>query len=171
MKKIKIGRISGAQGLHGEIKLFHDSGEEDAVRRLTSLFLRTGDTETAYRIEWLRIQKRTPVFKLEGIDDRNAAEALIGSNVYALEEESRPDGQDAWLVSDLIGLDVRFGGYEESGEAVGKIEGIIDNPAHDILEIGIGGDIRLLPFVDVFVTEIRPDKGYIQIIPPKGWRD
>ena len=171
MKKIKIGRISGAQGLRGEVKLFHDSGDEDAVRNLTSLFLGTGDSEAAYRIEWLRIQKRTPVFKLEGIDDRNAAEALIDSAVYALEDESRPAGDGAWLVSDLVGLEVRLGGGEGDGTAAGRVKGVIDNPAHDILEIEINGVIRLLPFVDVFVPEVRPESGYIQIFPPNGWLD
>jgi len=171
MKKIMIGRISGAQGLRGEVKLFHDSGDEGAIARLTSLFLRRDGEETAFRIEWRRMQKRTPVFKLEGVDDRDAAEALVGCAVYTLEDESRPEGEGAWFVTDLVGLEARIAGEDGDGQAAGRITGIIDNPAHDILKIDIGGDIRLLPFVDVFVTEVRPEDGYIMIIPPKGWPD
>ena len=181
MKKIRIGRISGAQGLRGEVRLFHDSGDEGAIGRLTSLFLRSGGAETAFRIEWHRMQKRTPVFKLEGVDDRDAAEALVGSAVYTLEEESRPAGEGAWLESDLIGLEARIGAESNDGaesEAVaaagrikGTVKGIIDNPAHDILQIEIDGVVRLLPFVDIFVTEVKPESGYIRIFPPSGWLD
>ena len=171
MKKIKIGRISGAQGLHGEVKLFHDSGDEDAIKRLSTLFLSSGGEETAFRIEWYRMHKRTPVFKLEGVDDRNAAEALIDSAVYTLEEESRPVMEGAWLESDLVGLEARIGSEDDGGLAVGRIKGIINNPAHDILEIEIDGVVRLLPFIDVFIPDARPEDGYIQIFPPAGWLD
>ena len=171
MKKINIGRISGAQGLHGEVKLFHDSGDEDAIRRLSTLFLRNRETEEAFRIEWHRMHKRTPVFKLEGIDDRNAAESLIGRAVYTLENESRPDEDGAWLESDLVGLEVRIGSENGDGAAIGRIKGVIDNPAHDILEIEMDTGIRLLPFVDIFVDDVRPENGYIRIFPPPGWLD
>ena len=169
MKKIRIGRISGAQGLRGEVKLFHDSGDENALKRLTSLFLRRGEEETPFRIEWYRMQKRTPVFKLEGVDGRDAAEALVGCAAYSLEEESRPIGDGAWFVDDIVGLEARIADGDGGCAAVGKVMGMIDNPAHDILEIGVGGAVRLLPFVDAFVPEVRPDAGYILVTPPKGW--
>ena len=86
----------------------HDSGDEEALRRLTFLFVDMGGSDKALRIEKLRMQKRTPILKLSGVDDRNAAEALIGRDVYADKDESRPCEEDAWLVSDLVGLEVRF---------------------------------------------------------------
>ena len=171
MKKIKIGSVSGAQGLRGEVKLFHDSGDEGALDRLTALFLRGEGEETAFRVEWHRMRKRTPIFKLEGIDSRDAAEALVGREAYTLEEESRPDAEGAWFVTDLVGLEARAYGEGGGLAAAGKVTGVIDNPAHDILKIDIGGDIRLLPFVDVFVPEARPEDGYIVISPPNGWLD
>ena len=168
MKKIKIGRISGAQGLRGEVRLYHDSGDEEAIRRLTSLFLRKEDDETEARIEELRMHKRTPILKLEGVEGRDAAEALAGFDVYALDSEARPDEDGVWLVSDLVGLEVRAAAGP--GEiSVGTIKSIIDNPAHDILEIDNGDYVRLLPLVDVFVKEVLPEAGYIIIIPPEGW--
>lgn len=163
MEKIKIGRVSGAQGLRGEIKIYHDSGDEAAIRRITSLFL----FDESYTIENLRMHKRTPIIKLEGIEDRGAAEALIGAEVYALLGESRPTGEGEWLVSELVGLEVRFLVGEERGE----VAGIISNPAHDILEIKTSSGTRLLPLIDIFVLEIDPESGYILVSPPSGWSD
>jgi len=169
MEKIKIGTITAAQGLRGEARLFHDSGDEEALGRLTTLFLRKGADETAYPIEWMRMHKRTPIIKLKGIEDRDSAEALIGSEARALLCESRPDEEDAWLVSELVGLEVFC---DETGSApLGRISALIDNPAHDILEIKTEGGVRLLPLVDVFVSEVDTVRGRIIIAPPVGWLD
>jgi len=169
MEKIKIGTITAAQGLRGETRLFHDSGDEGALKRLTTLFLRKGADETAYPIEWMRMSKRTPIIKLEGIEDRDSAEALIGSEVRVLLSESQPDEEDVWLVTELVGLEVFTG--EEGSAALGRVSALIDNPAHDILEITTEGGVRLLPLVDVFVPEVDTAKGRIVIAPPAGWFD
>ena len=175
------------QGLRGEVKLMHDSGDEEALRRLTSLFLSLEGGEKEFRIESLRMQRRTPIMKLSGLEDRNAAEKLIGCDVYADMEESRPKEEGVWLVSDLIGLEIRFAPDENAGAApealdtspgtpgVGagrcSVKSVIDNPAHDVLEIETGKGIRLLPLVDVFIREIDTQSGFITIIPPNGWLD
>jgi len=166
-EKIRIGKISGAQGLRGELRLYHDSGDEEALRRLTLLLLRIGASEAAYGIEGLRFQKRVPVIKLCGVEDRSAAEALCGAEVYALLSEARPKDEDSWLVSDLEGLGVFLDGA--AGGPLGRVRSVIDNPAHDILEIETAGGILLLPFVDVFIRKVDIEGGGIYIDPPEGW--
>ena len=200
MKKIKIGRITGAQGLRGEVKMHHDSGEEEALGRLTSLFLGSepgaGHGTVEYIIEKLRMQKRTPVFKLKGIEDRSSAEALVGLDVFADEDEARPEGEDAWFASELVGMKVRIvsspeapdddgdaarGDEEtaiassESDDAIQstceeyRVKSVIKNPAHDILEVETPQGVKMLPFVDAFIREVDTKTGCITIIPPEGW--
>ncbi|MDR3363832.1 MAG: ribosome maturation factor RimM [Clostridiales Family XIII bacterium] len=166
MNKIKIGRIAGAQGLRGEVKLYHDSSDDEAIGRLTTLFLLHDGTETAFRIAGLRMQRRTPILKLEGIDDRSAAEGFVGDEVCADLDEARPTEADAWLVSELVGLAVFT---EDGGEARGSVSSIIANPAHDIIEIETEKGKALLPFIDAFVSSVNPEAGRILITPPKGW--
>ena len=162
MKQIKIGRIVGAAGLRGEVKLYHESGDTGSISRATSLFLcdeNAGAGPDSYDIVSLRIQGRTPIIRLAGIVDRNAAEALIGKEVYVDEETIRPTEDDSYLVSDLIGLDVL---HADTHEEIGRVSGIIDNPAHDILEVlQPGGGIFLIPMADVFIKEINLPKGHI----------
>jgi len=166
VETIKIGRITGAQGLRGEVKIYHDSGDDEALGRLTSLFLYQNGGYTRLGIEGFRMNKRTPVFKLEGVNDRTSAEKLIGADVYSDPEESRPAEEGSWLVSDLIGMDVRFPDY---GNSVMKIVNIISNPAHDILEIETEKGVKMLPFVDVFVKEVDVKAGIVTVAPPAGW--
>ena len=149
------------------MRLFHDSGDVEALQRLSSLFLRVGSDETEYGIEWLRMQKLMPVFKLLGIDDREAAEALVGAVVFTLLSESRPIEEGTWLVSELVGLDVFLA--EGDGAVFGRIKSVIANPANDILEIETDKGARLLPFVDTFVPKVDTKGGGIFIIPPEGW--
>ena len=174
--KIKIGKVTAAQGLHGELRLFHNSGDEEALRRLTVLFLEEDGAPIA--IEKLRMLKRTPIVKLAGIETRETAEALIGTEIFADKEEARPKEEGAYFVSDLVGLQVRVwqgldaeGGipYETENDVIGEIFGIIDNPAHDVLEIKTEQGPRLLPFVDVFIREINIAEGFILTTPPDGW--
>ena len=164
---ILIGKITAAQGLHGEVRLFHDSGDDEALGRLSSLFLKNGEACTEYRIDWLRMHKRTPIIKLIGVDDRASAEALIEAKVYALLSESRPDEEGAWLASDLIGL--RVLPDMEGGAELGRVKSVINNPAHDILEIETEDGAKMLPLVDVFVSEVDIEDGIIKINPPEGW--
>jgi len=115
------------------------------------------------------MQKRTPVLKLSGIEVRGEAEALRGAEVLAFLSESRPDEEDAWLVSDLVGLDVFHA--EGEGGALGRIKSVIANPANDILEIETDKGVGLLPFVDTFVPRVDTTGRSIYIIPPEGWLD
>ena len=46
-----------------------------------------------------------PIIRLEGIDDRNAAEALRGKTVTTGNGE-RETGNDEWLVDDLVGCTI-----------------------------------------------------------------
>ena len=177
-EKIKIGKITGAQGLRGEVRIYHDSADEEALKRLTFLFLGTGDTGgeyDAFLIEGMRMHRMTPILKLKGVDDRDAAEALVGSVVYADLGESRPKEEGAWLVSDIVGLEVRLAAGAETmtgagEEAPWRLKNVIAGPRHDILEIETEKGIRLLPFVDVFVLEIDLEKGIIVVAPPTGWQ-
>jgi len=181
-EKIKIGKITGAQGLRGEVRIYHDSADEEALKRLTSLFLGTGDAGGefgAFPIEGLRMHKMTPILKLAGVDDRDAAEALVGSIVYADLCESRPSEEGAWLVSDLVGFEVRLAPAapadaappaDTADAAPWRLKNIIPGPGHDILEIETEKGVRMLPFVDVFVREIDMEEGKIVVAPPAGWQ-
>ena len=147
--------------------MFHDSGDDEALGRLSSLFLKNGEACTEYRIDWMRMQKRTPIIKLIGVDDRASAEALVEAKVYARIIESRPDEEGAWLASDLTGLSVLPDMAD--GAELGRVKSVISNPAHDILEIETEDGVKMLPLVDAFVTEVDIADGIIKITPPEGW--
>ena len=166
MSKINIGRISGASGIKGEVKLYHYSGNSERLQVLTSLYLVFEGNETEYFIENFRIQKRTPIIKFENVSDRNTAESLVGADVFAEKELLRPTGEDEYFVDDLIGLDVI-----ENGIKIGKVKSVIDNPAHGIVEIETQNAPILLPLIDKFIKNINIESSEITVELPDGLVD
>jgi 16S rRNA processing protein RimM len=163
-EKIHIGKISGASGLKGEIKLFHYSGESERIAGIGELFLQLNADMRRVEVESLRIQGRTPILKFVGIDDRNAAESLIGAEVFAASESLAPLEDGQFYVTELVGLSVE----DERMGYLGDVAEVIDNPAHDILRISGANGEWLLPMIDVFILNIDTEHRRISVRVPEG---
>lgn len=91
----------------------------------------------------------------EGLDDRNAAEALKGATVFVSRSAfPTPDeGEYYWV--DLIGLDV----VNREGEALGKVVDLLDTGPTSVLrcvhEAAPGEPVeRLIPFVSAYIVSV-----------------
>jgi 16S rRNA processing protein RimM len=91
----------------------------------------------------------------EGVDDRDAADALRGVVLRAAPLEE--DG--ALWVHELIGSTV----VDPSGAALGMVEGVLANPASDLLVLD--GD-RLVPLT--FVVDTDSARRVVVVDPPEG---
>ena len=78
---LRVCRIGRAQGLKGEVtvRIFTDEPEERFAPG-AELFNRDGSV--TYTVERARTFKNRWYLKLEGVDDRNAAEELNGTVLY-----------------------------------------------------------------------------------------
>jgi 16S rRNA processing protein RimM len=108
-----------------------------------------------------RQQQQRWLVRFEGVDDRTAAEKLTNTTLLA---EPLPvdaaDDDDALWVHDLIGSRV----IDVQGVDRGMCIAVIDNPAHDILELDTGA---LIPVTFVSLCE----GGITTIDPPEGLFD
>jgi 16S rRNA processing protein RimM len=105
-----------------------------------------------------RLHQKHWLVHFEGVDDRNAAEALRGRIVTGDPLGDLPEGE-MW-VHELIGAEV----HEVSGEVIGRVVAVEDNPAHEILVLD---NNKLVPIV--FVTE--QNDGVIVVDLPEGLLD
>lgn len=69
--------------------------------------------------------------RLEGVDDRNAAEALRGSLILVAAEALEPLGEDEFYWHELIGCSV----WTEQGEALGTVRELWNTGSHDVLVV------------------------------------
>ena len=164
MEKIKIGKIVNTVGLKGEVKVYNYSDSIEIYETIESIYVE--DRLTV--IENVRAQKNMVILKLEGADDRNAAEALRGKELYITEDDlpELPEGQ--YYVRDLIGLSVT----EEDGNLLGHVTDVLQNTAQDIFEVeSENGKKLLIPKVDQFVLDIDAEKREITVRLIEGMLD
>lgn len=146
---LEVGRLGRAHGVRGDlvVNLSTDRLERVAV----GARLLIGD-------EWRtvsssRMQGSKRVIHFEGVDDRDAAEALAGRPIRA---EPIDDPTALW-VHELVGSTV----VDREGIDRGRCVSVIANPASDLLELDNGA---LVP--SVFIVE--SGAGRIVIDPPAG---
>lgn len=154
-KYVRVGRIVGAHGLKGQVKveILTDFPERlDAGSRL-----RLKDDWVT--VKAAQIHKNRLLLKLEGVNNIEAAQALQWEYLDAL-VEARPElEEDEFLTSDLLGMAV----VTVEGESLGAVEEVMRLPAQDVLRIG---EI-MIPAVKEFVKgiDVKGRVITVQLIP------
>lgn len=164
MEKILVGKIVNVVGLRGDVKVYNYSDSIQIYEETPEIYV----DDKLTKIEKARLQKNMVVLKLGGIDDRDAAERLRGSELYVTDADlpELPEGQ--FYVRDLIGMTVK----EENGTVLGKVTDVIQNTAQDILEVELENKKKaLIPKVEQFVLDIDGDSRVITVRLIEGMLD
>lgn len=89
-----------------------------------------------------RLQGKLVLASLDGIETRDQAAELIGSEIYIRPEQIPELEQGDYYWSDLIGMQVE----SVSAEAFGQVEDMLETGANDVMVVK-GDRERLIPFV------------------------
>lgn len=172
-EKLVIGRVGSAAGLRGEFRVNLYAAESANLKEGKNLLFRHSAEKSEGEFEAVcknvRYQKDKPVIKVEGVEDRNAAEALRGMEVYIDETEldELPEGEH--YVRNLIGCTVRD---IASGTDVGLLTDVIQNTAQSVLEVKTAdGKEVLIPAVDAFMRNIDEEGRLIEVELIPGFLD
>ncbi len=160
MSLVRIGKVVRALGLKGHLGV---AGSEGALAELERITLRRAGQEPALRrILEARPQGRLWAIQIEGVPDRAAAEALVGSEVLALREELGDAGEGLHYWADLEGLPV----VTVAGEPVGTVTGLLETGGVDVLVVSGARGERLVPLAPY--VEVDRAAGRIVVDPPEG---
>jgi 16S rRNA processing protein RimM len=166
MRWIEIGQIIKSHGLAGRVKAL---SYLESNRLLPSLKeARIGpdrDSAKRYPIENVRPEGRTHFsLTIEGIEDRNAADALRGLSIFLPYDslETLPEGEYYW--EDLIGLSV----VTEDGKPLGQIESIFPTGSNDVYVCKEGGREILLPAIAEVILSVDIQAGTVVVRLLKG---
>jgi 16S rRNA processing protein RimM len=146
---LEVGRIVKAHGVRGEVVVDLVTDRVERVAPGTVLQSPRG----ALLVVASRPHQHRYLVLFEGVPDRTAAEALAGT---VLSAEPLDEPETLW-VHDLVGTRV----VEVGGTDRGVVVAVVDNPAHELLELDSGA---LVPVV--FVTSC--EGGVTTIDPPPG---
>jgi len=146
-----MGFVRGAFGIKGWVKLHADTEYADSLFDYPVWWLgRLGDWKP-YTFENGAVQPKALAAKLEGVESRDAAEALRGMQVAVPRSELPEAGDDEYYWADLIGLSV----VNKDGVTLGKISSLMETGANDVLVVDGEHGRKLIPFVDQFVLEVK----------------
>ncbi|MCA3555654.1 ribosome maturation factor RimM [Aestuariivirga sp.] len=162
-KMVLVGAITAAHGIRGEVKLRSFTADPAAIASYSPL-----ETAAGGKIEIAKLRTRKDGFiaSLKGVTDRNAAEALRGTELF-VPRGCLPEPGDGVYVHDLTGLPVHLA----DGSLLGEIAGVADYGAGDLIDVKIEGrkDTVLIPFAPQYVLEAAEDRIVVDL--PKGYLD
>ena len=169
---LTVGRVVGAQGLKGELKINPSSDFPERFTQPGPRWLQASKGGSPQKMELVR-GRQLPgrslfVVRLEGINDRAAAETLVGQD-FLVHADDRPTLQEGeFHLLDLVGLEVRL---DAEGTSLGTVKDLI-SAGNDLLEIERpNGRTLLVPFVEAIVPEVHLDEGWLLMTPPPGLLD
>jgi 16S rRNA processing protein RimM len=137
-----LGRVSGLLGVKGWIKVHSYTDPRENVVQFESWILRRDAVERRVELEAGRRQGQVVVAKLKGVDDRDAARALIGAEIAVERAELAPCAPGEYYWTDLEGLAVST----LQDEPLGHVEYLFETGEHDVMVVA-GDRERLIPFV------------------------
>lgn len=169
---VHIGKVHSAQGIKGDLFIYIFAEEAAWADQWTQLFVAPAGVDQPEKT--LEIKKLRPhqkqkkigfVLKLDEIDDRNKADALVGHSVFVPEEFLvSKEGENIYL-REVLGFRV----HDTQRGDVGVVTGFSGHSMQDILVIkNDSGESFEVPFVEPILIEIKRGEQKIVMDIPQG---
>lgn len=166
--RVCVAAVAGAHGVRGLVRLkaFTEVPEDCAAYGPLS----NADGSRVFKVELLGRHKALLLARIEGIGDRDQAEALRGTRLY-VDRAALPEPEDAdeFYHADLIGLAAEL----RDGTVIGRVRAVYDFGAGDTLELAGTADGKplLVPFTLAVVPVVDLAGGRLVVDPPPGLLD
>lgn len=152
-RRILLGRVIGAFGVRGEIKLQSFTDPMGMVLKYQPWQLVHEGVEREIGAVRGRETAKGMVVTLPGIDDRDAAQALAGAEIWVPRHRLPKTKPGEYYWADLEGLSV----VNREGVVLGSVAYLFNTGANDVMAVE-GGRERLIPFVpEQFIIDVDID--------------
>jgi 16S rRNA processing protein RimM len=127
------------------------------------VYLETNDKKEPYHVKKMREFKGYDTILIEGFENIDRAEKLVGKTIWA-EDVDVPLDEDVFHVRNVIGMRII-----QSGEDKGVVRDVITYPQGDYLDVRRpDGTHAKIPFSDVFVLDVDESNGTIEVTDMEG---
>lgn len=165
-QRVCVGQITAAHGVRGLVKLKSFTEDPAAIGGYDPLT--DGSGRRIFRLRLMSAAKDHWLARIEGVDGRDAAEALAGTRLYVERSRLPETGEDEFYHADLLGLPA----FLPDGVPFGEVVALHDFGAGDVVELRMeGGGTVMMPFTREAVPVVDPRGGRIVVDPPAGLLD
>ncbi|HEU0129682.1 MAG TPA: ribosome maturation factor RimM [Mycobacteriales bacterium] len=163
-----VGRIGHAHGIKGEVSVEVRTDDPDRRYAAGSVLATDPPERGPLTVVGTRAHHGRLLVRFDGINDRNAAEALRGTLLVVDSASVGETEPDEWWDHDLVGLRA----VTKGGVDLGAVADVVHVPGPPLLSI-VDGDGRevLVPFVAAIVPEVDVPGGRLVVDPPPGLLD
>jgi 16S rRNA processing protein RimM len=166
---LPVGKIVGAHGVKGNLKIYSYAESVSVFKPGSSILVsRAGKIEKNYTIKWVKPHGKSILLSFKGIENRNAAEALIGSELF-IDRTALPELEEGvyyWV--DIIGLSV----FTADNRYIGRVESIMATGSNDVFVVKDpkkeNQNETLIPAIESVVLEIDFEHKRIRVNLPEG---
>ena len=154
--KVCIGAIVGVHGIKGEVKVKSFTEDERNIVKYGAV--ENEDGSRCFKLKIAGHSKDLLRVKIEGVEDRNTAETLVGTGVYVKRGLLPELKGEEYYHADLIGLEVR----SAEGNVLGSVNALYNFGAGDLIELKLAdGALEMLPFNRQYVPAVNIKDGFI----------
>lgn len=163
---VAVAEIARPHGVLGELrlKLYNPDSDLLARRPRVKLRLPSGEARDG-AITAAREANKALLVRIAGVDDRDAAEALRGTEILVPRDAFPPLAEGEFYACDLEGARALM----RSGEELGRVTGVASYPTCDVLLIDREGKKRIeVPLLDAYVGAVDAKGGTVEIVTIEG---
>jgi len=154
--RILVGEIGRPHGVRGLVKLRSFTADPAAIADYAPLTDASGAKRFALTV------LAEGLVRIEGVADRDAAQRLTGTKLYAARDKLPPPEADEFYLADLIGM----ASVTEAGASLGEVRAVEDHGAGCFLVLA-GPPERLVPFTRAAVPVVDLAAGRLTIVLPE----
>ena len=152
---IKIGRIVGAHGIRGEVRVQPEELDPAALTRFKTFLLDGVPVAPTAN----HVHKSLVLMKFPGVDDMNAALDLKGKDLYIRRADAKlPEGM--YFDAELLGMTVCDAA---DGRVLGKIVQVDPYPAHKVYTVRGEGEYLIPAVPGAFIQSVDLDADRMEV--------
>lgn len=158
---IPVGKISGAFGVKGWVKVYSFTEPRANILEYSPLFLSRQGEWIEIKVSGGHLQGKGLVMGIANVTDRDQVQPLIGAELAIKKDQLEPTEEDEFYWADLMGLSVE----NLDGDLLGQVDHLLETGANDVLVVKAKeGTERLIPFVmDEIVKLVDLDNKLIRV--------
>lgn len=146
---IAIGKIIKPHGIQGMLKIKSDTDFKEERFKVGSILMLTGVKPQKVTVKSYAYQPNMELISFQEINDRTAAEKLVGSVIEVDDSVQTPLPEDEFYFNDLNGLTVI-----KEGQNIGTVIDVLDYPQGAMLRVQLSEKTVLIPFLKVFIDAV-----------------
>jgi 16S rRNA processing protein RimM len=165
---IRVGRIAGAHGLSGALRMRPDNPDSEAFADTARLTLELGSERREYDLLGVsRAGGGMIRLILDGLSNADQADALKGAIVMIAASELPAPAPGEFYYYQAVGCEVVL----TDGRRIGLVEEVLSTGANDVLVVRDGGKEILIPVIADVVKAMDLDARRIVVEPVPGLLD